>query len=120
MNTDEMKQHWQLSSQDMFADIAQWRKANPHAALAEIEHAVDEHFNKLRAQMIQDAAHVEAARTSSSETSSRTACLKCGAVCTHEVGTRKPCRSQEDMTSPCNAPTSPVLRVLVFSPSMSS
>ena len=34
--------------------ITQWRKEHPHATWAEIEAAVDEQINQLRAQLIQD------------------------------------------------------------------
>src|SRR5437879_11849088 len=34
--------------------MTQWRKEHPHATWAEIEAAVDERINQLRAQLIQD------------------------------------------------------------------
>ena len=34
--------------------MTQWRKEHPHATWAEIEAAVDEQINQLRAQLIQD------------------------------------------------------------------
>jgi hypothetical protein len=38
------------------AVVAQWRAAQKKAKLAEIEQAVDEQMNRLRAQMIEEAA----------------------------------------------------------------
>ncbi len=38
--------------------ITQWRKEHPHATWAEIEAAVDEQMNQLRAQMIQEVVQM--------------------------------------------------------------
>jgi exonuclease VII large subunit len=56
MNAEEMSQQWQQSSQQASQTIAQWRAAHPEATLAEIEAAVDEQMNRLRAGMIEEVA----------------------------------------------------------------
>ena len=56
MNGEEMSQQWQQSSQQASQAIAQWRAAHPEATLAEIEAAVDEQMNRLRARMIEEVA----------------------------------------------------------------
>ncbi len=56
MNAEEMSQQWQRSSQQASQSIAQWRAAHPEATLAEIEAAVDEQMNRLRAGMIEEVA----------------------------------------------------------------
>src|SRR5258708_30478740 len=38
--------------------MTQWRKEHPHATWAEIEAAVDEQINQLRAQLIQDVVQI--------------------------------------------------------------
>src|SRR2546426_8057973 len=40
--------------------MTQWRKEHPHATWAEIEAAVDERINQLRAQLIQDLVQMGA------------------------------------------------------------
>ena len=52
MNPEEMEQQWQQKSQQAARAIAQWRQEHPKATLAEIEAAVDEQMNQMRARMI--------------------------------------------------------------------
>lgn len=79
MDAQEQSQKWQQESEPIFTFIAQWRQAHPQATMAEIEQAVDEQMQKLRAQMLQDAAHngsgEEWAEVSSA---ARTCCPTCG------------------------------------------
>lgn len=56
MNEQEMSQQWQQSSQQASQAIARWRAIHPEATLAEIEKAVDEQMNRLRASMIEEVA----------------------------------------------------------------
>ncbi|GAC1638442.1 MAG: hypothetical protein NVS4B11_40080 [Ktedonobacteraceae bacterium] len=56
MEAEDQNRKWQEQSQPIFAHIAQWRKEHPHATMAEIEQAVDEQMQVLRAQVVQDAA----------------------------------------------------------------
>ncbi len=56
METEEQSGKWHEQSQPIFAHIAQWRQDHPHATMAEIEQAVDEQMQRLRAQVVQDAA----------------------------------------------------------------
>ncbi len=56
MNAEEMSQQWQQSSQQASHALAQWRAAHPEATLAEIEAAVDEQINRLRARTIEEVA----------------------------------------------------------------
>jgi RNase P subunit RPR2 len=62
--------------EDIFAAVAQWRAAHPQATLAEIEQAVDEQLNRLRARMIEQAAQASAA--AESQTSQGLRCEQCG------------------------------------------
>src|SRR6266566_4011749 len=64
MQPEDLQERWNAQGEDIFAAVAQWRAAHPHATLAEIEHAVDEQMNRLRARMIEQAAQASAAAES--------------------------------------------------------
>jgi len=51
--------------------MTQWRKEHPHATWAEIEAAVDEQINQLRAQLLQELVQM-------GETEERPRCTTCG------------------------------------------
>ena len=78
MNAEEMSQQWQQSSQQASEAIAQWRQAHPEATLAQIEAAVDEQMNRLRAHMIEEVAQASPLEQAESEQGART-CPQCGA-----------------------------------------
>ena len=61
MQPEELQQHWKEQGEEALAAVAQWRVAHPKATLAEIEQAVDEQINRLRAQLIEQAAQASAA-----------------------------------------------------------
>ena len=57
----------------------QWRKEHPHATWAEIEAAVDERINQLRAQLIQDVVQMgETEDWSAIPQEERPRCATCG------------------------------------------
>jgi len=57
----------------------QWRKEHPHATWAEIEAAVDERINQLRAQLIQDVVQMgESEDWSEIPQEERPRCATCG------------------------------------------
>jgi len=59
--------------------MTQWRKEPPKATGAEIEAAVDERINQLRAQMIEDLVQArESEDGSKSEDAERPRCTTCG------------------------------------------
>ena len=59
--------------------MTQWRKEHPHATWAEIEAAVDEQINQLRAQLIQDLAQMgESEAWSQQAEAERPHCATCG------------------------------------------
>ena len=55
MQPEELQESWKEQGEEIFAAVAQWRAAHPKATLAEIEQAVDEQMNRLRARMIEQA-----------------------------------------------------------------
>src|SRR5260370_12438785 len=59
--------------------MTQWRKEHPHATWAEIEAAVDERMNQLRAQLIQDVVQMgETQEWSEIPEEGRPRCATCG------------------------------------------
>jgi DNA-binding transcriptional regulator WhiA len=64
MQPEDLQERWKEQGEETFASVAQWRAAHPQATLAEIEQAVDEQMNRLRARMIEQAAQASAAAES--------------------------------------------------------
>ena len=61
--------------------MTQWRKEHPKATWAEIEAAVDEQINQLRAQMLQELVQMgEAEPWSQQSEEERPRCATCGKV----------------------------------------
>ena len=59
----------------------QWRQEHPQATLREIEEAVDERMNRLRAQLIQEIAQMSAVEEwSQVPEEERPICARCGTV----------------------------------------
>ncbi len=52
MQPEDLQARWNAQGEEIFAAVAQWRAAHPKAPLAEIEQAVDEQINRLRARLI--------------------------------------------------------------------
>jgi hypothetical protein len=47
---------WQALAADVITGMKEWRLQHPQATLGEIEQALDERLNRVRARMLQDAA----------------------------------------------------------------
>ena len=59
--------------------MTQWRKEHPHATWAEIEAAVDEQINQLRAQLLEDLVQPgEGENWSQKPPEERPRCATCG------------------------------------------
>lgn len=78
MDAEEQSQQWQEQSEPVFARIAQWRKEHPHATMAEIERAVDEQMNQLRAQVLQEVAQKSPIQQESASQTDKPRCPDCG------------------------------------------
>ena len=76
MKPEELQHQWQEQAEEAMAVVAQWRVAHPKATLAEIEQAVDDQMNRLRAQLIEQAAQTSA--TAESEANQGLVCQQCG------------------------------------------
>ena len=53
---EEMDRTWQALSEEVLTGRKEWRLAHPKATFREIEQAVEERVNRLRARMLQDVA----------------------------------------------------------------
>ena len=63
MGRDEVEQilaGWQVASQAVARELAEWRRAHPKATLAEIEDAVFEAMQKLQARALGQVVHASA------------------------------------------------------------
>lgn len=76
MQPEDLQASWEEQGEEVFAAVAQWRAAHPKATLAEIEQAVDEQMNRLRARMIEQSA--QASTAAGSEASQGLVCEQCG------------------------------------------
>src|SRR6516162_1938819 len=54
--SEEMDRTWQALSEEVLTGMKEWRLAHPKATFREIEQAVEERVNRLKARMLQDVA----------------------------------------------------------------
>jgi hypothetical protein len=70
---------WKSISEEALSGVREWREAHPNATFQEIEQAVDERLNRLRARMLQDVAEQSGASDwSGSARESSPVCPSCG------------------------------------------
>lgn len=53
---EETERRWRELSEEVVSGMKEWRDQHPKARLREIEEALDERLEKMRAHMLQDAA----------------------------------------------------------------
>ncbi len=53
---EETDRHWQQLSEEVLSGMKEWRLAHPKATMREIEQAVEERVNRLRARLLEDVA----------------------------------------------------------------
>src|SRR5215472_11387739 len=76
---EEMDRTEQALSEEVLNGMKEWRLAHPKATLREIEQAVEERVNQLRARMLQDVALASAASDWTQDTEAqRPVCPECG------------------------------------------
>jgi hypothetical protein len=81
MDQEEMVPKWQVLMEDVLSGMSEWRAAHPKATFAEIERAVEEQIDVLRARFIQDVVATSAAgEMASRPVSERPHCSDCGAL----------------------------------------
>ena len=62
MSLKEREPEWRAMSLEVIVGMQEWRTQHPKATLREIEQALDERLQRLRARMLQDTALASAAR----------------------------------------------------------
>lgn len=73
-----MEEHWRKLSEEVISGMKEWRDQHPDATLNEIEAAIDERLNRLRARMLEDAALASPkADWSQTATQQRPTCPQC-------------------------------------------
>lgn len=79
MEKDPLATRWQQLAEDVFADLAEWRRQHPKANLTAIERALDERWAKARALIVADtAARSALADLTQVEDAERPLCPQCG------------------------------------------
>src|SRR5947209_8762803 len=82
MGEDEVEQilpGWQVASQAVARELAEWRRAHPKATLAEIEDAVYEVMQQLQARALGQVVHASAVTDVAAQPSEeRPHCPTCG------------------------------------------
>lgn len=73
MSKGEVAASWEAQYQQIVAEVAAWRSEHPRATFAEIEQALDERMNRLRAQMLADAVEMKR-----EEVEAEAKCPECG------------------------------------------
>jgi hypothetical protein len=74
-------EQWSRDAASVWTGMAEWRAAHPKATFSEIEAALDERLNRVRARVLADLAMASAAadlQAASGE--ERPRCARCGAV----------------------------------------
>ena len=73
MAESETEANWEEQYQQIVEEVAAWRREHPRATFTEIEQALDERMNRLRAKMLTDAVEM-----SREEVEGEAVCPKCG------------------------------------------
>jgi ribosomal protein S27AE len=72
---------WAGDAASVWSGMADWRAAHPRATLSEIEEALDERLNRLRARLLADLALAStAADVPAASGEERPRCERCGTV----------------------------------------
>ena len=79
MDTDRIFAQLAQESAEIFSGIREWRAAHPTATFAEIQTAVDERLNQVRARVLQEVALASrAAEGADLAPTERPVCTTCG------------------------------------------
>jgi YgiT-type zinc finger domain-containing protein len=77
MNSEQMRQSWNVMSEEIISGIAEWRQQHPQATFRELEEEVDRRLSVLRAKMLADAA-LRSAQTEWEQGRREVLCPECG------------------------------------------
>ena len=74
-------QRWAGDAESVWTGMADWRAAHPRATFTEIEAALDERLNEVRARVLADLAMAStAADLQAASAEERPCCARCGAA----------------------------------------
>lgn len=73
MPTDKLEEGWRGLGEEVFKEMADWRRSHPRATLKEIEAALDERLDRLRAHMLEEVALAQV-----NDVAEATKCPECG------------------------------------------
>ena len=75
----DFDQNWRALGEEVLTGMKEWRLQHPRATFREIEAAIDERLNRMRARMLTDAALASAAADwEEVATEEQPVCPKCG------------------------------------------
>lgn len=77
MTTSDFDREWERLAEEVLSGMKEWRLQHPRATLSEMEEALDERLNRMRARMLEDMALASAA-ANLSEAKARPCCPHCG------------------------------------------
>src|SRR3954467_12645743 len=76
-----IEQRWAVEAESVWTGMADWGAGHPKATLSEIEEALDERLNRLRARLLADLALASAsADVRAARREERPRCERCGVV----------------------------------------
>ena len=78
MDNKKLSQKWQGRSEEMNADIAEWREQHPRATFREIESEIERRLNEYRAKVMADTAN-QSTSAELKEGADGPECPRCGA-----------------------------------------
>jgi uncharacterized protein with PIN domain len=78
MDMHTLEKNWQALSGEVISGLAEWRVQHPKATLREIEAALDERLERLRAKMLEEAAMFSQAREWDTAGGEIPRCPECG------------------------------------------
>src|SRR6266498_2194414 len=78
---DGIEQRWAGDAESVWSGLADWRAAHPKATLNEIEVALDDRLDRLRARLLADLALASTATdVTEAPAAERPRCQRCGVV----------------------------------------
>ena len=84
MEREELEEKWVELAEEVVTGVRDWRAAHPKATFREIEAAVDERVDRMRARLLEEAAMASRARDISGPVEEQPHCASCG----HELERR--------------------------------
>jgi RNase P subunit RPR2 len=79
MGSQGLERSWRQLSEEVVTGMREWREGHPRATLREIEAALDERLNRMRARMLEEAALASrAADWQEAGQEERPLCPECG------------------------------------------